>query len=86
MESPITTVTRTPSVVSTGNFNIGRYRIGGIVQITEFRSIRGYISEVLIYSNALTSVQRAQVQPSVAEVGDHSNVHRPDAMLFLECV
>ena len=46
---------------STTNFNITRYRIGSMIDI-DTNVYTGKISEVLIYSNALTPVQRAQVE------------------------
>jgi hypothetical protein len=58
--------TPTPSVISTGNFNIARYRIGGIVQYQGTPQYTGYISEVLIYNTALTTVQRQNIESYLA--------------------
>ena len=47
---------------STDTFNIGSYRIGGIVQYGGTPQYTGYVSEVLVFTTALTSFQRTQVE------------------------
>jgi hypothetical protein len=51
---------------STGNFGIGRYRIGGEIGNNTGTKYTGYVSEVLIYNAALTTIQRQLVERYLA--------------------
>ena len=50
------------SFASSGNFSIGKYRIGGIVQYNGTPQYTGYISEVLVFNTALTTTQRQAIE------------------------
>ena len=50
---------------STTNFNITRYRVGSMVG-NDTNVYTGYISEVLIYNTALTTVQRQNIESYLA--------------------
>jgi hypothetical protein len=51
---------------SSGNFNIGKYRIGGTILSDTTNFSTGYISEVLIYKTSLTTTQRQMIEGYLA--------------------
>jgi len=62
------------SFASTNTFTIGRYRIGGIVQYDGTPQYTGYVSEVIIFRESLTTDQRKTIEYYLAQKWGFANV------------
>ena len=59
--------TAQPGFGSTANFNIGRYRVGGIAHYDGPPQYTGYVSEVILFKEALTADQRKGMEYYLAQ-------------------